>query len=583
MNNASKSILWKLVLPIPIAVILAIAAAAIIMPRYLADNARQDAVQTAIQVASQFKIMRGYYTKNVIKKVLANGGLKPSFNHKTMANGVPLPATFIHDMSELLAKKDTRVKLYSPYPFPNRAERKLDDFQKEAWNVLSKDPTATFVKDDIRDGQQIVRVGIADTMVAQGCVNCHNSRADTPKDDWKLGETRGVLEIASAIDVQLARGSAISRNLIIALVILGTLLTAITVISVRSIATPIRDMAGAVGSLAEGNVEIDVPAIDRKDEVGAIGHAVEIFRQGIIEKNKLEAKQAASASKAEAEKQELIRKMAQEFQSSVGGVVEAVSAASTELQSSAQSMSSTAGHSTEQSSIVASAAERASLNVQSVSTAAEQLTASIGEIKNQVSQSSDISRQAVEAVDQTNAKVKSLAEAADKIGEVVELITDIAEQTNLLALNATIEAARAGEAGKGFAVVASEVKNLANQTARATDEIGGQISGIQTATQESVTAIGSIGKIVNNINEIATAIDAAVDEQGSATLEIAKNTEEAANGTQEVTSNIGLVTQAASETGESANEVLQAASELSQQAEKLRGEVDKFVQNIGRG
>jgi methyl-accepting chemotaxis protein len=580
MIKASQSILWKLVLPIPIAVIIAIVIAAVVMPRYLAENARQDAIQTATQVAAQFKIMRGYYTKNVIKKVLANKGLKPSFDHKTMANGVPLPATFVHDMSELLAEKDTQVKLYSPYPFPNRADRKLDDFQKQAWEVLSKNPKATFVKKEERDGREIVRVGVADTMVAQGCVNCHNTRADTPKDDWKLGETRGVLEIASAIDNQLARGSSISRNLIIALVILGTIMTLITVVSVRSITTPIHEMAGAVGSLAEGNAEINVPGVDRKDEVGAIGQAVEIFRQNIIEKNKLESEQAAAAAKAEQEKHELLKKMAQDFQSSVGGVVSAVSAASTELQSSAQSMSSTADHTSEQSSNVASAAERASMNVQTVSSAAEQLSASIGEIKNQVNQSTSISRQAVDAVGDTNAKVKGLAQAANKIGEVVSLITDIAEQTNLLALNATIEAARAGEAGKGFAVVASEVKNLANQTARATDEIGGQISGIQNATQESVSAIEGIGTIVNNINEIAIAINASVEEQGLATQEIARNTEEAANGTLEVTNNIVLVTQAAGETGQSANDVLGASDELSQQAEKLRSEVDRFVHSL---
>ncbi len=580
MNKTSQSILWKLVLPIPIAVVLTIIAAAIFMPKYLAENARQDAIQTATQVASQFKTMRGYYTRNVIKKVLANGGLKPSFDHKTMNNGVPLPATFIHDMSDLLAKKDTRVKLYSPYPFPNRADRKLDDFQKQAWAVLSKDPKTTFVRKDIRDGREIVRVGIADTMVAQGCVNCHNSRADTPKDDWKLGETRGVLEIASAIDNQLARGSAISRNLIIALVVLGTVLTLITFVSVRAIANPISDLAGTVSDLAQGQTDIDVPGVGRKDEVGAIGHAVEIFRQNIIEKNTLESEQAAASARAEDEKHELLKTMAQEFQSSVGGVVGAVSAASTELQSSAQSMSSTADHTSEQASNVAAAAERASLNVQTVSSAAEELSVSIGEIKNQVDQSSEISRQAVKAVDQTNAKVKGLAEAADKIGEVVQLITDIAEQTNLLALNATIEAARAGEAGKGFAVVASEVKNLANQTARATEEIGGQISGIQNATQDSVGAIEGIGKIVNSINEIAMTINASVEEQGSATQEIARNTEEAANGTQEVTSNIVLVTQAAGETGQSANEVLEASSELSQQAEKLRSEVDRFVHSL---
>ena len=271
---------------------------------------------------------------------------------------------------------------------------------------------------------------------------------------------------------------------------------------------------------------------------------------------------------------------AERFESTVKGMVEVVASAATEMQSTARSMETTANSTSEQATAVAAAAEEASTNVQTVASAAEQLSSSISEISRQVAQSTQIAGNAVSEAERTNEMVKGLADAAQKIGEVVGLINDIASQTNLLALNATIEAARAGEAGKGFAVVASEVKNLANQTAKATEEIGAQIGGIQSATQGAVTAIQGIGDTIAEINEIASAIAAAVEQQGAATQEIARNVEQAASGTTEVTQSITQVTQAASETGNAAGQVLQAAGELSTQAENLSGEVTSFLDTI---
>lgn len=580
MTFPQRSILWQMVLPVPLAILIVVTASAFLLPDYLAENSRQDAVHSAKQVAQQFKTVRGYYTKNVISKVLANEGLKPSYDHKNMDNGVPLPATFIHDMSALLEKSDTQVKLYSPYPFPNRQDRKLDDYQQSAWAYLQANPKSTFIQSEIRDGREFVRVGIADTMVAQGCVNCHNSRADTPKDDWKLGELRGVLEIATAIDTQLARGEGMSRTIIFAAIIVGTLLTIITVLTAKQITGPIKRMTAAMTDIAAGNTEISIPGMSRKNEVGSMANAVEIFRQDIIEKQKLEKDQIESQTRIDAEQKDMMRQTAENFKESVGSVVEAVSLSSTQLQLSAETMSTTASRATEQSSRAADAAGETSTNVKSVSSSADQLSESISEISLQVGRSSEFAKQAVAAVEGTNGKVSGLADAVDKIGAVVQMITDVAEQTNLLALNATIEAARAGDAGKGFAVVASEVKNLANQTAKATEEISQQIASIQAATGESIESIDGIGAIVAQIDEISATIASSIDEQGTATQEIAKNTEAAANGTLLVSENIGLVTEAAGETGETARQVLDAASELAQQAKNMQSEVDQFVQRI---
>ena len=358
-----SSLFWKQVLPVPLTIVVVIILTVIFLPGFLADNARQDAVHTAKQTAAQFKTVRGYYTRNVIKKVVADGNLKPSYEHKSMDKGVPLPATFIHDLSKLLDKTDVQLKLTSPYPFPNRTARKLDDFQKSAWAFLTENPGAVFVQSDVRDGREVVRVGIADTMVAQGCVNCHNSRADTPKDDWKLGDVRGVLEISAVIDAQLARGAAVNRTVMIATVVVGLALTLMAVFSVRQISAPIQAMTSVMGDIAAGRTDLDVPAQDRDDEVGAIAAAVEVFRRGIIEKDRLEAEQKDVSVRAAQEKTDLIQGLAKNLEKSVGGIAEAVSSTASEVKTSVQSMSGLAEKSHVEASSAVSAAEDASLSV----------------------------------------------------------------------------------------------------------------------------------------------------------------------------------------------------------------------------
>ena len=273
-------------------------------------------------------------------------------------------------------------------------------------------------------------------------------------------------------------------------------------------------------------------------------------------------------------------RLADDFEANVGKVVEAVSAASTEMQSTAQSMSATAEETSRQASAAAAGVEEATTNVQTVASAAEELSSSITEVSRQVGESATVARNAVEEASRTNTQVEGLVEAAQKIGEVVSLISDIAEQTNLLALNATIEAARAGEAGKGFAVVASEVKSLANQTAKATEEISTQIGAIQGATGDAAQAIKGIGETIQKVDEIASSIASAVEEQSAATQEIARNAQQAASGTNEVSSNVTGVTQAAGETGSASNQVLEAAKGLAKQSTDLSGQIDRFLKSL---
>ena len=356
-----------------------------------------------------------------------------------------------------------------------------------------------------------------------------------------------------------------------------TLALGLGLLIARTVSNPLAAMTGAMQNLAKGDTQIDVPGRGRGDEIGQMAESVEVFRANMAETERMRAEQETLKAQAEQERKAELAKVAGEFEASVGGVVRMIAAQATELQASANSLSATAEETNRQSTDVAHVSEASSANVQTVASAAEELTASIGEINRQVAQSSTIARKAVTQANQTNASVQSLAEAAQGIGDVLKLIADIAGQTNLLALNATIEAARAGEAGKGFAVVAAEVKTLANRTAKATEEISAKIAEMQEATGSNVAAIAEIGKVIGEIEHIASAIASAVEEQSVTTQEIARNVQQVSSGTMQVSSGIAVVSKAASETGSAATQVLSAAGELSKQSETLRAEVDKFL------
>ncbi len=364
--------------------------------------------------------------------------------------------------------------------------------------------------------------------------------------------------------------------LLLAAVVMGI---ATAFVITKGISTPIQGMAGAMQRLAEGEKTIEVPAVDRNDEIGEMAQSVQVFKDNMIKADELAAEQEKERAARE-ERARTVENLANDFDSNVGSVIKAVSTSAGQMRTTADTMTQVATDASGRSTTAASAAEQATANVQTVATAAEELSSSINEISRQVNESTSIAGEAVQQADRTNTLIGGLSEAAQSIGDVVGMINDIASQTNLLALNATIEAARAGEAGKGFAVVASEVKNLATQTAKATDEISTQITSMQDATGDAVSAIGGISDTIGKISEITTSISAAVEEQGAATGEISRNVAEAARGTEEVSSNMGSIVEAANQAGSTSSEVVGATEDLTGQFDELNKVVEKFLTGV---
>jgi methyl-accepting chemotaxis protein len=390
----------------------------------------------------------------------------------------------------------------------------------------------------------------------------------------------GAGEASEAYTASLHSAAVVKLGLSVGLLVLGLVIAGGAIVfAYRTVARPIGDLAAVVGDLTATDKDVSVPHQTRVDEIGKMARSLQSFRQGHLDMETFRLEQQRE-SEQRAQRGEQLGTLTADFERRIGGIVGTVTSAATQLETAAGTLSRTAESAQQMSGMVASASEEASSNVQSVATATEEMTSSVNEIARQVQESSRIATEAVSQAQKTDARINALSQAASRIGDVVKLITAIAEQTNLLALNATIEAARAGEAGRGFAVVASEVKQLASQTAKATDEIGTQIAGMQAATAESVHAIKEIGGTIGRISEIASTIAAAVEEQSATTQEIARNVHGASKGTAQVASNISDVSKAANETGAASSQVLSSAKSLSREGHVLKGEVEAFLRSV---
>jgi methyl-accepting chemotaxis protein len=394
------------------------------------------------------------------------------------------------------------------------------------------------------------------------------------------GKVIGILYVGipmAQLDAMLAQAI---QTMAVAAAFAALLVLALTMLVVRRVTKPLASVTESLTAIAEGRNEVEIACGDRADEIGEIARTVAIFKSNSVERQRLRDQHAADAAAAAERRKMELRSFVDGFQTSVGGIIDNVLNASSEFEGVAQKLTQAARTTAELSGKSAGASETASEHVRSAAAASDELSSSIAEITRRVRESNGIAAEAVKQAVATDQRINELSEAGARIGDVVKLITTIAEQTNLLALNATIEAARAGDAGRGFAVVAQEVKTLAGQTARATEEIGSQIANMQLVTQESVGAIKAIGETIERISEIATAISAAVEQQRAATENIAQSVRSAASGTDDVVSNIRSAAQGAEETGESSNRMFASAQALSGESHRLKTEVEKFLDDM---
>ena len=566
LNNLLKDSLYaKLFAPILLTFGAIIILMMVYIPSITKENAIAAAIPSAESTAKQYKTIRSYYTKNVVKKVLASSNIKPHFDHQGQTGKIPLPATFIHDIStELSSKGVMELKLYSPFPFPNRSNRQLDSFGLEAWEALNRNPKQTFNRTDTINGKQVVRVAVADTMSAEGCVTCHNNHPDTPKSDWKLNDVRGVLEVQIPIDNLIIAGKNLSTK-IITLMITGLIITIglLFFLFRQLISRRLVEISNAMKEISDGDGDLSqrLPT-STNDEVGRITQSFNHF----VEKLENSLKQISTQT--------------HQLADTAQGLISTTEQLQQETLCQQQE--------TDQ---VATAMNEITATVQEVANFAATTASSADATNQETKNGREIVADNMQSVEKLSKEIAEAAEVvanleadSQNIGSVLDVIRGIAEQTNLLALNAAIEAARAGEQGRGFAVVADEVRTLASRTQSSTEEIQQMIEQLQQRTKVAVSSITKGNDSLQNslehashTNDVICSIADSITNIHNLNTQIATAAEEQTAASEEVNRNIHNIADVATRSSESSMQLLRSAEDINHVVSAINKQLKRFT------
>ena len=541
----------------------------IFLATYIPSVTRQHTIDVAISSAEntvlQYKAIRGYYTKNIIKKVLSTSDVKANYDHKNIDKVIPLPATFIHELSEQLQQQNiVTLKLYSPFPFPNRTNRTLDQFSKDAWQKLKNDPKKSYYITDTINGEPTVRVAIADTMSQQGCVNCHNNHPETPKSDWKLGDVRGVLEVQIPIGDELVSAQSLNYT-ITASVLIAVSSTVIVLFYLfrRNISSRLREVNNALQNIAEGDSNLKHRLVETpNDEIGAIANSFNQFISKLETSMQEISKQVTKLTHSTTSMADITNKT-QQGATNQQDIVEQVLSAMNSMVASTLQMSEIAVNTAENSEEMQDRSEKGR------STIAENLK-SVEQLSIQMQKASSV--------------VAGLESDSQSIGSVLDVIRGIAEQTNLLALNAAIEAARAGEQGRGFAVVADEVRSLASKTQESTEEINNMIGKLQCSAKTAVSTIdeGNISMQLSEdkakeTNEVVNSVGEAISNIQQFNMQIVSATKEQTNVGEGIKDNINNIKDVSHDTYNNVAELFAIAEEINKTANIIELQLSRFT------